>query len=467
MKMDNQNEFILNQNENELDQERKCQLLLIKEIVFYKKRNKEIFETIKILKKRKSVFEVVIPVLIWFLIFFLISTLKTHAQFVPSDVSDMVFFVESADLSTTNHVATCETDFCLNHPNSESAIITEQYCDVTNSCGNGCVRRWLDQSSYVPSGGFNPPEYTSGRNFGQDDKEKPCFIPNAINGHPSIKGGGAYGDLGDIDGDGDTDYEFPQDKYLEIEGSDIISLSGAFSIFLLAKPIDQTSTGDWFYFGQAASFAKHRVSNNTIAFRVNPNPQVIVNTPNAIQMDTWQLIEIHRDASNNVTSFVNGVDTSVSGANTGSGTFRIGYLLSVFKTGISNGVVSMHGEVASFLVYNKQTSSSENSNIRDYFDQNYLGNTLKTPSLEVADIKVFPNPMVDKIEITCNIGDKSNIPSQDYPKFYDILGKEISSVIEETTSKATRNFNITFNSSLAKGVYWMKFGNKTIMLIKN
>ncbi|MDO5977959.1 hypothetical protein [Flavivirga spongiicola] len=438
---------------------------LYNEIVFYKRRNKEIEKNLQILKKRKATFELLFSVLIWISLIGVLTSTKVHAQFKPKDVSDLVFFVESANISESHHVATCESDFCLNHPNSESAIITEQYCDVSNSCGEGCVRRWLDQSDYMPSGGFNPPEYTSGRNFGQDDKEKPCYISNCINGKPCMRGGPAYGD------DGMGNYKFKQDKYLEIEGADAISLTGAFSVFLLAKPADQTTTGDWSYFGLGAHYVTHKVSNNTIKLRVGntvpPSPVVTITTPNAVLLNQWQLIEIHRDVSGNITSFINGVDTSVAGANSGIGTFKIGYLLSNFKTEASHGIVSMHGDVASFLIYNKKTSDSENINLRAYFDVNYLGNVLNTKRISSINMQIFPNPVQDYLELKIkkskNFLDTS---SEAYPVIYNVLGEEVSTSIEKTEKGDLISFYIQFNDNINSGFYFVNFGGDIVKLIK-
>lgn len=309
-----------------------------------------------------------------------------YSQFHPTDLSDLVFFVESKDIVINDHVAFCETNACLNHPNSEGASIIEQYCDVSNSCAEGCVRRWLDQSDYVPSGGFNSPEYTSGRNFGQDDSEKPCYISDCINGNPCVRGGGPYG-------------SFTQDKYLEIQIADFVNLPDEFSIFLLAKPIDQTSTGDWFYFGQSNSFLRHDVANNKLRLRVPGNLVTSISPDNSIQLDTWQLIEIHRDATNKVTTYVNANEVSLNNVIL-PGNFTIGYLFSNFKTtGIFN-ATAMYGDIAGFLVYDRKTIASENETIRDYFNQHYLGGALDTEEYQYqSDIKITPNPFHHQFRI--------------------------------------------------------------------
>ena len=147
------------------------ELLTIKEKYWIMKSTNEnkYIECRKCLILRKTILEILMGFLglIWILIIFFPS--KVFPQQHPTTHNNLVFFVESNTISNTNHIAFCESDFCLNHPNSEGAIITEQYCDVSNSCSEGCVRRWIDQSSYTPSGGFNPPEYSNGRNFGQDE----------------------------------------------------------------------------------------------------------------------------------------------------------------------------------------------------------------------------------------------------------------------------------------------------------
>nr|WP_321232759.1 T9SS type A sorting domain-containing protein [uncultured Psychroserpens sp.] len=403
-------------------------------------KNSDIEKNIEMLKKRKRILESVMLFIIALWFFLLFGLTNGYAQTEPEDISDMVFFVESAEINTSQHIANCNSDFCLNHPNSESAIITEQYCDTDNSCTEGCVRRWIDQSNYTPPGGFNPPEYTNGRNFGQDDAEKACYVSNCIGDKPCVRGGGAYG-------------SFIQDKYLEIEGSDVINLPADFSIFLLAKPADQSATGDWFYFGQASHYARHRVSNNTMILNVgnNGSPDAIITTPNAIQLNQWQLIEIHRDLSNNITTYINGVESSVNGANTGSGNFKIGYLLSVFKTGTSNGIVSMHGDVAAFLVYNKKTNATENTNIRNYFNSNYLDATLHNQESLQQDntIKIYPNPAKTVLTIANpNAKHIGNI------LIYDLLGRVLHKIEAVNTNETIINIDI---SKLESATYILGF----------
>ena len=397
--------------------------------------------SIKISKKRNKIFKVIMILMISLWVFFIVGLRNGFAQFNPTDISELVFFVESKNIDTSNHVAYCESDFCLNHPNTEGAIIAEQYCDVTNDCGEGCVRRWIDQSNYIINNNgnppvFNPPEYTNGRNFGQDDRVKPCYINDCINGQPCVRGGG--GEPFATDGS-------EQDKYLEIQIKDFIYLDGGFSIFLLAKPIAQTE--DWFYFGQAVSFFRHRVAENYLQLRVPGNPVYRVTTNNSVTLNEWQLIEVHRDDSDKITVYINGIDKTNSPAITLAGTFNIGYLLSAFKTDAETGnETSMHGDVAAFLVYDKNTSTIENNDIREYFDTNYLAGTLSVEQNNISGnlFEVFPNPAQNTISI-------KNIKQGyiDTVQIYDLLGRLVKQV---NVNKAEEELKINI-SNLQDALY--------------
>ncbi len=425
-------------------------------------RSEEYQKNIKQLKKSKAICGYVFVFFVSVLILMLFGLSKVHAQFNPKDVSDLMFFVESTNLSTSHHIATCESNFCLNHSNTEGAIITEQYCDVTNDCSEGCVRRWIDQSNYTQNSVgdppiFNPPEYTNGRNFGQDDSVKPCYINDCINGKPCVRGGGgvAYA----------TDYS-AQDKYLEIQIKDFVYLTGEFSIFLLAKPIAQTE--DWDYFGQSVSYFRHRVADNYLQLRVPGNSVWRVTPNNSVTLNTWQLIEVHRDASNKITIYINGIDKTNSSNINLAGTFTIGYLLSAFKTNAKTGEEkSMHGDVAAFLIYNKKTSSIENNDIREYFDTNYLGNVLSVKNDKISNkIDVFPNPMTDEVTIKVNNTDE-NFYENETPIIYDVLGKKIKTEILKKETKNTIEYSIHLNTNLNKGIYFLSLRGNSIKLVKN
>ncbi len=407
--------------------------------------NDEVSGNIKSLKKTKTVLEFILWIILIVWIYIFAGAANIFAQFNPKDVNNLSFFVESLELDTSQHIAHCETNFCLDHPNTEGAIITEQYCDVTSSCSEGCVRRWLDQSDYVPSGGFNPPEYTSGRNFGQDDSEKPCYISNCINGNPCIRGGGPYN-------------SFTQDKYLEIQIPDFIYLTGEFSIFLLAKPIDQQVTGDWSYFGQSNSFLRHNVSSNNLQLRVPGNLVRTISADNSVNLDQWQIIEIHRNSSDLVTLFIDGIDSTRNSNITLPGTFQIGYLLSNFKTTGQFNQTGMYGDVAAFLVYDKKTTETETDNIRNYLDINYLSGTLNTST----------NSLFEKLEVVPNVSNNQiriiNSNNNDINKIliYDQIGRLIQKIKVTDTGLET----VIDVSNLKSGSYHLIIIDQNLEQIK-
>lgn len=420
--------------------------LKIKDI---KNNNIRIQSNIKSLKKVRTFIKALFLIVIYLWIVLISNSFTLFAQTNPVDVSDLEFFVESDYITSSLHVATCESNFCLTHPNSENAPIIDQYCDVTNSCGEGCVRRWIDKSNYTPSGGFNLPEYFNGRNFGQDDSEKPCYISTCTpNGMPCVRGGGPYG-------------SFEQDKYLEIQISDFINLSGPFSIFLLAKPIDQSANGNWSYFGQSSSFLRHNVSSDNLQLRVPGNFVTSISTSNSIQLDQWQIIEVHRDATNKITVYIDGVDRTTSSSIILPGTFQIGYLFSNFKTKGLFDQSAMYGDIAAFAVFSKLTTLMENEGIREYLTSKYIG-TLGNDDVARSDldIHIIENPFTDKIIL--KLKNNMFLNEEIIPKLLDVTGKEIYTDIQYHQNQ----LSIRPHAYLAKGIYILRYGTKSFKIIK-
>jgi hypothetical protein len=362
-----------------------------------------------------------------------------QAQFNPTDLDTLVFFVESTRIDTHYHVARCITNACLNHPNTEQAPIAEQYCDLT-VCPDGCVRRWPDQSGTLPYGGFNPPEFTEGRNFGQDDSEKPCYIPNCLNGKPCVRGGAPYG-------------AFVQDKYLENQVPDIMTLDNAFSIFLLCRPIDQLATGDWFYLGQAHSNLQHKVSNNSLKLRVNGTyPVLQLTTPNSVNINEWQLIEVHRSLNDSITSIINGVDKT-NGPLMNPGQFRLGYLFSNFKT---EGGVAMYGDIAACAVYEGELTEQNRQDIRDYFNGIYAYDSTSISGVEneamIDDMAIYPNPSKNGFTVNFYLNSAAFVKMS----ISTITGKKIPlSEEEEMEAGLHKIFIPQLSPDFAPGIYFL------------
>jgi hypothetical protein len=277
--------------------------------------------------------------------------------FRPTDLDNLRFFVESIHGVS---IATCATAECRAAPDWSSLEL--MYCD-TGRFPAGCVRRWEDQSGYVYPGGFRPPEWTAGRDFGQDDIEKPGYIPDCINGAPCVRGGP----------------DLAQHISLEIEfDQGVAGLSGPFSVIHVVRPVPQAS--DYQYFGNSNNGLRHNVGDNSLSFRIAGGyPPDVVTGPDAIANGTWHLIEVYRDGRNDLQVIVNGVDAT-SGQPNEAGEFAYGYLLSMYK-----GQDAMYGDVAAAIVYADLLTAVERQQVRDYLDAIY--GILSSP-----DGSARPNP---------------------------------------------------------------------------
>ena len=192
--------------------------------------------------------------------------------FHPTDLGRLEFFVESIH---GLQPARCSSLKCFDA--GENAPLARQYCD-TETFPDGCLRRWQDQSAYQPAAGFEPPEWVRGRDFGQDDRDKPGLVLDCLNGRPCVRGGkGAV-----------------QELSLETEPKQEVGpILGAFSIFLLARPVQQPT--DFVYFGFAGTELTHLVESDALKMRIDFRRPAVITPPSAVALETWHLIEVHRD----------------------------------------------------------------------------------------------------------------------------------------------------------------------------
>ncbi len=280
-----------------------------------------------------------------FVISFLVLT-PTPAGFHPTQLDNLGFFVES------NHglqIATCNTQECFDADAGEPLVL--QYCD-TDRFPDGCVRRWEDQSGYDPPAGFDDPEWTAGRDFGQDDHTKPGQVLGCLSGLPCVRGGVAFPP--------DT-----EDLTFEVEiEHELNAVSGPFSVFLLARPVPQAAT--YSFFGSSGNNLQHNVGDDSLIF--NLGGLVTLTGPGAVTVGRWQLLEVHRDAAGGLSGFVDGVDVT-AGSPSRSGAYRFRFLLSVSR------LESMHGDVAACLVVTDPLTLQEKLDLRNYFSEvyDYLG----------------------------------------------------------------------------------------------
>ena len=255
-----------------------------------------------------------------------------YVGFHPSDLSGVLFFVESRH-GITLATGTTLADY-VNY--CEPNLFTNQVA---------CVRRWEDQSGYTGDPGI------VGREFGQDDAEKPVLIADCINGLPCVQGGPTS-----------LSSNFVQDLSFEIELPHQAEALGALSVYLLARPVTQSA--DFAYFGFAGTTLWHHVADDSLKLQINNSANTTVTSTGAVDPDAWHLIEIHRDAANAITVLVDGTNVT-TGTPVLSGGFDFRFLFSVSR------VNAMYGQIAAFLLVDGALTSTEQAQVRTYLDAVY------------------------------------------------------------------------------------------------
>ncbi|MDG1894355.1 MAG: hypothetical protein P8J37_05565 [Fuerstiella sp.] len=149
-------------------------------------------------------------------------------KFNPQDLDHPEIFLESVKglaVATNTSNRAYETT-------GENTVLEEVWSD-NQRFPHGTVRWWLDQSSYRNDRKIRPSrEFKTGRDIGQDDHDRPGYIPDGCNGKPCVRGGliGA--------GKGEKHNKQPCYFELQLESRDF-RVDGPFGLFLLVRPIQQ------------------------------------------------------------------------------------------------------------------------------------------------------------------------------------------------------------------------------------
>lgn len=280
-------------------------------------------------------------------------------RFHPTQLEGMLLFVESVE---GLRIARCADLECLSA--SDDAPLERQYCDL-EAFPEGCVRRWRDQSPYRPRAGGPRGPWPSGRDFGQAGLDKPGYVADCVAGHPCVRGGKSVG----------------RDRTLELSAAQAIGpLPGAFSLFLVARPIAQDD--DFFYFGHGGVELSHRVVDDSLRLRLGPRPPVELTEPGSVPVGEWHLIELHRDARGEVRALVDGWDRTL-GRPRVPGDFHFRALLSV------SGGRGFYGDVAALAILEGRMEERDDQRVRRYFADLYR--------LEVGDGS--PLPERDEVDL--------------------------------------------------------------------
>ncbi len=357
---------------------------------------------------------------------------ETAIGFHPTDLQPLMFYVDSTFFEDFDNraraVATCHTQDCYDlHGNSSSPTpITQSYCDTVvdenaavgarGVAPNGCVRRWEDQSGYVSMRmDMFPGELLTGRDFGQDDLEKPVLVPNCVNGRACARG--VPSSL--------PDPTFEQNTSFEIEGADAcctgnpdvvpsgtpndLGLYDDFSLFHLVKPTGHAD--DFYYFGCGPGGLRHNVADNSLDYLCGGGcvGSGTATRAGAMQLDAWQLIEVHRDATGDIQVLVDGQDVTAPVPVNSVGPWCFNDVMSRFK-----GEQAFFGDWAASAVYDRHLDETERTDVRSYLNGVYgLDGTVPRPptppvargyqgrgcSFDMDDDLVYGEPE------DCNVGD--------------------------------------------------------------
>ena len=286
------------------------------------------------------------------------------AKFHPSQLSDIIMFVESIrgmEVTTSNAPE-------IYNLNTELVPLEKCWSDQERF-PHGTVRWWLDQSGYqraplqLKRKPYNP--HKTGRDFGQDDHDRPGFIPDGCHGKPCARGGLIPPKDDSLPADAQ---HRKQPCYFEIQYGQGYSADTPFSIFLLAKPIEQKN--NFVYYGVAHwSNLFQDVQDRALIFKNGANNSQKITGPNAVAWNKWQLIEIHRDDHDRVTVFVNGKDMT-RGDRVFDGELRVGFLMNNNK-GQKVVPEPMAGDIAAYLATSRNLSEEERKSVRNYLDGVY------------------------------------------------------------------------------------------------
>lgn len=270
------------------------------------------------------------------------------SPFNPRDLDHLAFFVESV---RGMQIATSSSMESLRRQ-GELTPLEECWAD-RDRFPHGTIRRWEDQSSYSHPTPRNP-EVKGGRDFGQDDPDRPGFIPDGCNGRPCARGGPARERPGN----------HLQPCYFETDWKQGFATKGPFSVFILARPVSQQE--DFVYYGNHGSGTlRHLVADDALEFMVS-SKRVRLTGPRAVEIGTWQIIEVHRDERNRFETVVNGSRVTLPGASL-EGEFAFRYLFNDCK----GSGEEMHGDIAACIIYTSSLNADQKLRVRGYLESVY------------------------------------------------------------------------------------------------
>ena len=297
--------------------------------------------------------------------------------------------------------ANCATDSCFSPGRStEDLDISSMFCDIDRrtrdgnvgyAAPSGCVRWWPDLSlfdcsapdSYSDgspsisisrhccrrSGHPHEDEWTSGHEFGQDDREKPVLVEECLSGCPCVY-------FPSMD---EMFQEAKQPAALELQSYDPIALGVDLSVFLLVKTTEKAES-NYCFLGSARFCIGVEAETKALVFEAR-GKGTRVSWGNAVRAGDWQLIEIYRDERGSVQAYVDAVDVTVRTARPVLGPFRMHFFGSSYAN--RSGVASQ-AYVAAALIFSRVVSEDERRQVRSYL-QGVYGWLDSDPANQIED----------------------------------------------------------------------------------
>ena len=277
--------------------------------------------------------------------------------FNPKDLDNLEMFLESVNgLAVATNTSQSAYD-----RTGENTVLKEVWSDKQRF-PHGTVRWWLDQSPYVNDKKIRPSrEFKTGRDIGQDDHDRPGYIPDGCNGKPCVRGGliGA--------GRGEKHNKQPCYFELQLESRDF-KIEGPFGLFLLLRPIPQENDaaimGQFHWSVLIQSAGKNRLEWKNLKQRIP------ISGDETLKPDQWQLVELHRDAKNKLRCVINGQDVTL-----GSPKDELPFVfMFLFNNNKGQGFAKQDpfaGDIAALVVYRDEVTEYERAKVRNYFESVY------------------------------------------------------------------------------------------------
>lgn len=282
---------------------------------------------------------------------------KESVTFSPKDLDNLEMFLESVKgLAVATNTSQRAYD-----ATGENTVLEAVWSDKRRF-PHGTVRWWLDQSPYKNNKRIRPSRaFKTGRDIGQDDHDRPGYIPDGCNGKPCVRGG--------LIGTAKGRKHNKQPCYFELQlESRDFTIKGPFGLFLLVRPIQQVN--DAAIMGQFhRSVLIQNVGKKRLEWK-NFGRRIRLSGDKTLKTDVWQLLELHRNAQNNLKCVINGKDVTV-GKPRDERPFVFMFLFNNNKGQDFGKQDPFAGDIAAVVVYRDEVMEEEKAKVRRYFDGVY------------------------------------------------------------------------------------------------